>query len=350
MQCYGCQSQGGDLVPIIVAGVAASKSRMLQRAVRSGVGIILALVFSVSACAIDFPTKPIRLIVPLGAGSNADIIARYLAQQLTASMGQPIVVDNRPGAGSVLGTEVAASSAPDGYTLLITTNAQTANETLIPKKGYVLTRDLVPVTSLCYSDFLLVIHPSVPANNLAEFIKLAKAKPGQMSYASAGNGTSNHLAAELFKSMAGVDIVHIPYKGSAQSRIDMIAGQEQMMFDALPAMTEYIKAGRVKPLATAGKTRSTVLPDVPTFEESGFPDLEATLWLGITAPRGTPPAIIDYLNVEITKVLTRKDLRDEWAKLGTFPLMMKPDEFGRYLDADIAKWARIIKVSGAKVD
>jgi tripartite-type tricarboxylate transporter receptor subunit TctC len=337
-------------LPPIVGAVVANKPRALERAVRGGVGLVLAFALSVGACAQDYPSRPIRIIVPFGPGSNADIIVRYLAKELTESLGKPIVVDDRPGAGSLLGTEVAASSAPDGYTLLVTTNAQTANESLVPKKGYSLMRDFVPVASICYSDFLLVIHPSVPANNLAEFVALAKAKPGTMSYASAGNGTSNHLAAELFKSMAGIDVVHVPYKGSAQARIDMIAGREQMMFDALPAMTEYINAGRLKPLATAGKVRSTVLPDVPTFEESGFPDLEATLWIGIMAPRGTPGAVVDRLNVEIAKVLARKQLRDDWAKMGTFPIVLKPDEFGRYLDADIAKWERIVKISGAKID
>jgi tripartite-type tricarboxylate transporter receptor subunit TctC len=324
--------------------------QMLIESTLRGFAILLMILIAPSAMAIDFPTRPVRIVVPFGAGSNADIVSRYLAKNLADAMGQPFVVDNRPGAGSVLGTEIAASSAPDGYTVVIVTNAQTANESLVRDKKYALMRDLVPVAGIAYSQFILCVHSSVPANDLADLVKLAKAKPGQLSYASSGNGTSNHLAAELFKATAGLDIVHVPYKDSAQARTDLIAGRVQMMFDAVPAMIEHIRSGRVKALATADKVRSTVLPDVPTFAESGFGDFEATLWIGLMAPKGTPAPIIERLNSEIAKVLARSDVRDTWAKQATYPLLMSSEEFGRYLDGDIAKWGRVVKLSGAKID
>ena len=314
-----------------------------------------ALVFFVglwtgAANAQDYPSRPVKLIVPFAAGGPADIYARFLAQRLQEALGQPFVVDDRPGGGSIVGTDAAAKSAPDGYTLLVMSNTHTVNESLIPNKPFALTRDFVPVAPINYSDLVMVVHPSVPAKTLQEFIALAKAQPGKLNYASSGPGTPYHMAGELFKAMAGVDVVHIPYKGSSGARTDILGGQVQMMFDAVTTMSEHVKAGQVRALATSGKVRSTVLPDVPTLNEAGVPGYEATIWLGVVAPKGTPPAIVNRLNAEITKVVARPEVKREWATQGAVAMTMTPDEFGKYIGADIVKWERIVKISGAKPD
>jgi tripartite-type tricarboxylate transporter receptor subunit TctC len=298
----------------------------------------------------DYPTKPVKIIVPFAAGGPADVYARFLAQRLQEALGQPFVVDDRPGAGSVIGTDAAAKSAPDGYTLLLMSNAHTVNESLIPNKPYALLKDFVPVAPVNYSDLVLVVHPAVPANSLAELIALAKAKPGKLNYASSGPGTPYHMAGELFKAMAGVDIVHIPYKGSSGARTDVLGGQVDMMFDAVTTMSQHAKAGQVRALGTTGKARSAVLPTVPTIAEAGVPGYEATIWLGVMAPKGTPRAIVDKLNAAIAKIVNKPETRDEWAKQGAVGMTMTPDEFGRYIADDIAKWERIVKISGAKPD
>ena len=311
----------------------------------------LAVLCSVTpALAQDYPAKPVKIIVPFAAGGPADVYARFLGQRLSEALGQPFVIEDRPGAGSVIGTDAVAKSAPDGYTLLMMSNAQTVNESLIPNKPYALLRDFAPVAPVNYSDLVLVVHPSVQANSLADLIKLAKASPGKLNYASSGPGTPYHMAGELFKAMAGVDIVHIPYKGSSSARTDVLGGQVQMMFDAVPTMSEHAKAGQVRPLATTGKARSQVLPNVPTMNEAGVPGYEAVIWLGIMAPKGTPPAIVAKLNAEITKIVNRPEVRAEWAKQGAVPMAMTPEEFARYTADDIAKWERIVKISGVKPD
>ena len=302
------------------------------------------------ALAQDYPAKPVKIIVPFAAGGPADVYARFLGQRLSEAFGQPFVIEDRPGAGSVIGTDAVAKSAPDGYTLLMMSNAQTVNESLIPNKPYALLRDFAPVAPVNYSDLVLVVHPSVQANSLADLIKLAKASPGKLNYASSGPGTPYHMAGELFKAMAGVDIVHIPYKGSSGARTDVLGGQVQMMFDAVTTMSEHAKAGQVRPLATTGKARSQVLPNVPTMNEAGVPGYEAVIWLGIMAPKGTPPAIVAKLNAEITKIVNRPEVRAEWAKQGAVPMAMTPEEFARYTADDIAKWERIVKISGVKPD
>ena len=311
----------------------------------------LAVLCSVTpALAQDYPAKPVKIIVPFAAGGPADVYARFLGQRLSEAFGQPFVIEDRPGAGSVIGTDAVAKSAPDGYTLLMMSNAQTVNESLIPNKPYALLRDFAPVAPVNYSDLVLVVHPSVQANSLADLIKLAKASPGKLNYASSGPGTPYHMAGELFKAMAGVDIVHIPYKGSSGARTDVLGGQVQMMFDAVTTMSEHAKAGQVRPLATTGKARSQVLPNVPTMNEAGVPGYEAVIWLGIMAPKGTPPAIVAKLNGEITKIVNRPEVRAEWAKQGAVPMAMTPEEFARYTADDIAKWERIVKISGVKPD
>jgi tripartite-type tricarboxylate transporter receptor subunit TctC len=229
-------------------------------------------------------------------------------------------------------------------------NTHTVNESLIPNKPFVLTRDFVPVAPINYSDLVMVVHPSVPAKTLGEFIALAKAQPGKLNYASSGPGTPYHMAGELFKAMAGVDIVHIPYKGSSGARTDILGGQVQMMFDAVTTMSEHVKAGQVRALGTSGKARSSVLPDVPTVSEAGVPGYEATIWLGVMAPKGTSPAIVNRLNAEITKIVNRPDVRSDWGKQGAAAMTMTPDAFGKYIAEDIVKWERVVKISGAKPD
>jgi tripartite-type tricarboxylate transporter receptor subunit TctC len=297
----------------------------------------------------DYPNRPVKIIVPFAAGGPADVYARFLGQRLQEALGQPFVVDDRPGGGSVVGTDAAAKSAPDGYTLLLMSNTHTVNESLMPNKPFALTRDFVPVAPINYSDLVMVVHPSVTAKTVAEFIALAKAQPGKLNYASSGPGTPYHMAGELFKAMAGVDIVHVPYRGSSGARTDVIGGQVQMMFDAVTAMREHVKAGQVRALGMSGTTRSTVLPDVPTVAET-VPGYEATIWIGLIAPKGTPPAIVSRLNAEITKIVSRPEVRRDWAAQGAVAMTMTPDEFGKYIADDIVKWERIVKISGAKPD
>jgi tripartite-type tricarboxylate transporter receptor subunit TctC len=312
--------------------------------------LLMVLGANASSRAEDYPSRPVKIIVPFAAGGPADIYARFLGQRLQESLGQPFVVEDRPGGGSIVGTDAAAKSAPDGYTLLLMSNTHTVNESLIPDKPFVLTRDFVPVAPINSSDLVMVVHPSVRAKTLAEFIALAKAQPGKLNYASSGPGTPYHMAGELFKAMAGVDIVHIPYKGSSGARTDIIGGQVQMMFDAVTTMSEHVKAGQVRALATSGKVRSTVLPDVPTLDEAGVPGYEATIWLGIVAPKGTPPAIVDRLNAEITKIVSRPEVKREWAAQGAVAMTMTPEQFGKYIGDDIVKWERVVKISGARPD
>jgi tripartite-type tricarboxylate transporter receptor subunit TctC len=297
-----------------------------------------------------YPSRPVRIIVPFAAGGPADNYARFIGQRLQDALGQSFVIEDKPGAGSVIGTDAAAKAAPDGYTLLLMSNTHTVNETLLPNKPFELMRDFVPIAPINYSDLLLVIHPSVKASNLKELIKLAKDNPGKLNYASSGPGTPYHMAGELFKSMAGVDIVHVPYKGSSGARTGVMGGQVQMMFDAVTTMAEPAKAGRVKAIATTGTKRSTVTPDVPTVNEAGVPGYEAVIWLGLMAPKGTPPEVVSRLNDAVSKIASDPEVRKIWAKDGAVPMVMKPAEFDKYLHADIAKWANVIKTAHIKLD
>jgi len=314
--------------------------------------VLVAAVASIAAPAQaqDYPTRPVRVIVPFAAGGPADVYARFLAQRLQEALGQPFVVDNRPGGGSVIGTDAVAKSAPDGYTLLMMSNTHTVNESLMQSKPYQLMRDFVGVAPVNYSDLLLVVHPSVKANTLQELIAEAKAQPGRMSYASSGPGTPYHMAGELFKAMAGVDILHVPYKGSAGARTDLLGGQVQMMFDAVTVMAQHAREGKVKAIATSGTARSTVLPNVPTLAEAGVPGYEATIWLGVMAPKATPAPVVSKLNAEIVKIVSQPQVRDDWGRQGATAMTMSPSEFEKYLNADIVKWERIVKLSGAKPD
>ena len=304
----------------------------------------------VASHAQEYPSKPVRIVVPFAAGGPADIYARFIGQRLQDALGQNFIVDNRPGAGAIIGTDAVAKSPADGYTLLMMSNTHTVNESLIPNKPYQLMRDFVPVAPINYSDLVLVVHPSVPANNLAELLQLAKAKPKELNYASSGNGTPYHMAGELFKAMAGVDIVHVPYKGSSGARTDVLGGQVHMMFDAVPTMSDHVRSGKVKAFGTTGEKRSAVLPNVPTMAEAGVPGYDAVIWLGIMAPKNTPRDIVNRLSAEITKITSRPDVREAWAKQGALAMTMTPEEFARFMTSDIAKWDRIVKISGAKAD
>jgi len=295
----------------------------------------------------DYPARSVRIIVPFGAGGPADVFARVLAQHLSDTLKQTFVVEDRPGAGSIIGTDAVAKSAPDGYTLLVMSNTHTTNESLIPNKPFQLMRDFVPVSPINYSDLIMVMHPSVPAKNLKEFIALAKSKPGGLNYASSGPGTPYHMAGELFKAMSGTDIVHVPHKASGEARNSVIGGHVQMMFDAITTMASNVRAGQVVALGTSGKQRSAITPEVPTVDEAGVPGYEATIWIGVMAPVGTPKPIVDKLNAEIRKVVVRDDVKEAWAKQGAVPMQMTPEEFDKYLRADIEKWAHVVKVSGA---
>ena len=297
-----------------------------------------------------YPNRPVKIIVPFAASGPADNYARFMAQRLQEALGQNFVVDNRPGAGSIIGTDAAAKSAPDGYTLLMMSNTQTVNESLIPVRPFNLLKDFVPIAPVNYSDLVLVAHPSVPAQNLPELIKYAKANPGKINYASSGNGTPYHMAGELFKYMAGVNMTHIPYKGSAAARTDVLSGQVDVMFDAVTTMTENIKAGKVRGLATTGRNRSTVAPELPTVNDDGVPKYEALIWLGMMAPAGTPDAIVQRLNTEINKIVNAPDVKATWAKQGAVAMSMTAPVFAKYVADDVAKWATIVKVSGAKAD
>jgi tripartite-type tricarboxylate transporter receptor subunit TctC len=304
---------------------------------------LLAPILSWPCFAEDYPSRPIRIIVPFGAGGPADVAARLLGNELQPSFGQPFVVENRTGAGGVIGTLEAAKSPPDGYTLLMMSNTQTANESLVPQRKYELMRDLTPIAPVNSSDLVIVVHPSVPAKTLQEFIALAKSQPGQLNYASSGQGTPYHMAGELFKTMAGIDILHVPYRNSGEARSSVIGGQVQMMIDAVPAMAANIAEHQVRALATTGKTRSNVLPDVPTAIEAGVPGYEATIWLGLMAPAGTPKPIIEKLNAAVNAVVKRPDIVKLWNEQGAVPMSMSPEEFDKFLRNDIVKWAEVVK-------
>jgi tripartite-type tricarboxylate transporter receptor subunit TctC len=326
------------------------KRRTLLAALASLAFIGTGIFLSQQAHAQNYPTRPVKIVVPFATGGPADNYARFMAQRLQDSLGQTFVVDNKPGAGSVIGTDLAAKAAPDGYTLLLMSNTQTVNETLIPNKPYGLMKDFVGVAPINYSDLVLVVNPSKGMNTLADVIRVARAQPGKLNYASSGPGTPYHMAGELFKSLAKIDVVHVPYKGSSGARTDVLAGQVDMMFDAVTTMTEQVKAGKVKAVGTTGRVRSDVLPDVPTLNENGVAGYEATIWLGLMAPKGTPKAIVDRLNEAVSKIAAQADVKQQWAKQGAVPIILNPTQFDKYLQDDIAKWAGVIKSANIKLD
>jgi tripartite-type tricarboxylate transporter receptor subunit TctC len=313
----------------------------ILRAMFGALALAALALISGPAAADDYPSRTVRIIAPFGAGGPTDVFSRIVAQELQNSLHQPFVVENKPGAGTTLGTEYVARSAPDGYTLLMVSGTQTVNETLYTKKAYHLMTDLVAVSPLVDSDLVLVVNPSVPAKNMSELIALAKAKPGTLNFGSSGPGSNYHMAAELLKNLTGVDIVHVPYKGSTGMRTDILSGQIQMLFDSVPTMAAFVKQGKVRALGTSGTKRSPSLPDVPTIAET-VPGFQATLWVGFMAPKGTPMPIVEKLNSEITKILKRPDIQASWEKQGATPLVMTQPQFATFMQAQVEKWAKVI--------
>lgn len=300
---------------------------------------------SAAARADDYPSRPVKIIVPFGAGGPTDVYTRAIAEELRKVLHEPFVMENRPGAGTTIGTDVVAKAAPDGYTLLMVSGTQTVNETLYAHKPYRLMRDLVPIAPLIDTDLVLVVHPSLAVKNLSELLALARAKPGTLNYGSSGPGSNYHMAGELLKNLTGIDIVHVPYKGSTGARNDILSGQIQLLFDSVPTMAPLIKSGMVRALGTSGRSRSSILPDVPTLSEAGAPGFQASLWVGFMAPAGTPQPIVEKLNREITKIAQRPDIKAAWEKQGATPVAMTQPQFAAFMQAQVDKWAKVIKAN-----
>jgi tripartite-type tricarboxylate transporter receptor subunit TctC len=297
---------------------------------------------AVPASADDYPSRPVKIIAPFGAGGPTDVYTRDIAEELRKALHQTFFIENRPGAGTTIGTELVANSDPDGYTLLMVSSTQTVNETLYASKPYVLMRDLVPVAPLMANDLVLVVNPQVPAKSVAELLALARAKPGTLNFGSSGPGSNYHMAAELLMNLTGINIVHVPYKGSTGMRSDIISGQIQILFDAIPTMAPMVKAGMVRALGTSGATRSPILPDVPTIAEAGVPGFRFSQWIGFMAPAKTPQPVVDLLNKTITGILSRPDIKAAWEAQGANPMMMTQAAFTTFMNGEIAKWAKVI--------
>jgi len=307
--------------------------------------ILAGLVFAGAAVAQTYPAKPVRIVV----GPGPDALARVIGQQITQAWGQPVIIDQRGGGGGTISAEAVAKAAPDGYTLLLATGTHTINPSLY-KVSYDMARDFAPVTLLASTPFILAVHPSVPANSVGELIALAKANPGKLNYGSGGSGTPPHLATELFKTLAGVNIVHVPYKTVAAAITDLVAGQVQVMFTVGPAGLPQIRAGRIRGLAVSTAKRSAFAPELPTVAEAGLAGFDVFGWNGLLAPAGTPKAVIAKLHDEITRALRIPEVRERIAGFGFEPVGNSPEEFGEFVKADIAQWARVAKESGARVD
>ena len=298
-----------------------------------------------------WPSRPLRIITPFAAGGATDIYARGLAQQLQAALGQPVLVDNRPGGNFAIGTEAAAKAEPDGYTIFTVTSSHSVLEAIgVNRDKYQLMRDFVPVAALNQTTCVLMVHPQVPANSVRELVALSKARPNTLNYASTGNGGMLHLAGELFKSLSGADLTHVPYKIGSSARVDLISGRVQVMFDTLTDAAANVRAGKLRALATCGAKRSPIFPDLPTIAEAGVAGYELPVLIGIMAPKGTPRAALARLNYEISRIVVQPELRDTWSKMGAESLIMSADELGRALNGEIAKWDKLIKSAKITVD
>ena len=322
---------------------------MLQ-AIRLLILCVVPLLLQLPAFAQSFPVKPIRLIVPFPPGAGTDALARAISVRLAENLGQPVIVENRPGAGATLGTDIVAKAAPDGYTLLLSTTSHAINPSIYAKLPFDTLKDFATVTEVATAPTLLLIHPKVPANTLAEFVALAKATPGAYSMSSSGTGTIFHLAGELFKNMAGIDFVHVPYGGGGPAMYALVSGQVNLLFETTVTALPQLKAGKVKALAAGSPQRIPSLPDLPTLAESGFPDFAAENWYGIYVPAKTPKSIVVKLNTEIVKVLNAKAMRDNFSAQGVQLIGNTPEEHEIFLKAEMAKWSRIAKISNAKAD
>jgi tripartite-type tricarboxylate transporter receptor subunit TctC len=303
------------------------------------------------AVAQTYPMQPIKIVVPFTAGGTTDILARTLGQKLGESLHQPVIVENRPGAGGNIGADVVAKSKPDGYTLVMgTIGTQSINASLYEKMPYDSARDFAPITLVAIVPNILMVHPSVPAKSVGELIQLAKSKPGVLNFASSSTGGSPHLSGEMFKQMTGVDIVHVPYKGSAPAITDLLGGQVSMMFDNMPSGLPHVKAGKLRALGVTSAKRSAAAPEIPTIAESGVPGYEVDSWFGILAPAGTPREIVNKLNVEIVRILRMPEVKQRLAEQGAEPVGNTPEQFAEHIRKETIKWARVVKASGAKVD
>jgi tripartite-type tricarboxylate transporter receptor subunit TctC len=314
----------------------------------SGAALLAAL--ATSAFAQGYPTKPAKVVVPYPPGGPTDIVARVVSQKLSEQMGQQFIVENRPGAGGNIGAEAVAKSPADGYTLLVATTAHAINPSLFKSLGYNLVKDFAPISQLTSGPLVIVANPSLPAKNVKELIALAKAKPGTLNYASSGNGQSTHLSAELFGTMAGVKMNHIPYKGSAPALTDVMGGQASLMFDTMLSAMPQVKNGKLKAIAVTSAARSPAAPDVPTVAESGLPGYEAIAWNGLLAPAGTPPEVVNKLNAELKKALDAPDVKDRFSAQGFGAAWNTREAFAKFIQAELDKWAKVVKVSGATLD
>ncbi len=310
----------------------------------------LALCAFGAAAADAYPTKPIKWVVPFPPGGAMDSMARTLGEKLSASMKQPVIVENRPGAGGSIGSNLVAKAAPDGHTIMIVSIGQAVNPSIYPKLPYDAAKDFEPVSLVGIVPNLLVAHPSVKAGNVKELIALAKAQPGKISYASAGNGTTVHLAAELFSSMAGVDIMHVPYKGSAPAVTDLMGGQVDIMFDSLSSARPYVESGKLKALAVTTAKRSSAFPNVPTVAESGLPGYELSGWYAVFVPAKTPKPVVDRLHAELVKALKQDDVRARFALLGAEPVGSSPQELAATVKTETARWEKIVRERNIKAD
>jgi tripartite-type tricarboxylate transporter receptor subunit TctC len=311
---------------------------------------VLLCIAAPCALAQAWPARSVRYIVPFPPAGTADILSRFVAEKLPAALGQPVVVENRAGAAGNVGTDYVAKSAPDGYTILMATVAQSISETLYTKLPFSFARDLAPVALVARVPNVMEVHPSMPVKTVKEFIALAKARPGQINFASSGSGTSIHMSGELFKMLTGVDINHVPYKGSGPALIDLVGGQVSVMWDNLPSSMPHIKSGRLRAIAMTTATRYPELPQLPTIAESGVPGFEASSWFGVVAPAGTPREAITRLNTEINRALNLPDLRERFAQQGAIPGPGTPEDFGKWIRSEITKWAKVVKASGARVE
>ncbi|KLR57022.1 tripartite tricarboxylate transporter substrate binding protein [Diaphorobacter sp. J5-51] len=302
------------------------------------------------AWANDYPNKPVKLVVPYPPGGPTDIVARVVAQKLQEQMGQPFVIDNRPGGGANIGAEAVARSPADGYTLVVATTAHAINPSLFAKLSYSITKDFAPVSQLTSGPLVIVTHPATPANNVKELIALAKAKQGGLNYASSGNGQSTHLSAELFSASAGVKMAHVPYKGSAPALTDVMGGQADLMFDTMLSSMPHVKASKLKALAVTSSQRSPSAPAIPTVAESGLPGYEAIAWNGVLAPAGTPKEVVDRLNAELKKALDNPEVKQRFEAQGFAAAWNTPAAYAGFLQAEVDKWGKVVKASGAKID
>lgn len=314
--------------------------------------VVLAALFCVSggAAAQAWPAKPIRYIVPFPPAGATDILARIVADKITGPLGQPVVVENRPGAAGNVGTEMVVKAPADGYTILQATVAQSISETLYAKLSFSFERDLAPVALIALVPNVMIVHPDVPAKTVQEFIALAKSRPGKINFASSGSGTSIHMSAEMFKMMTGVDIVHIPYKGSGPALADLLGGQVSVMFDNLTSSIGYIKAGRLRAIAVTTSKRYPELPEIPTIAESGVAGYEASAWFGIVAPRAIPKEIVGRINAEVNRAIALADMKEKLLQQGAEATPLTPEQFGAFIHNEVVKWAKVVKASGAKVE